>query len=95
MEAEWTPASYSLTLDELSAQASPHRFLYNGTIFVTILRKEELLYNGTIFVTILRKEELPGGTCYAVVARRASRPCRLPASAVVTPVTPGPPPHTL
>jgi hypothetical protein len=79
MEAEWTPASYSLTLDEVSAQASPHRFLYNGTIFVTILRKEEL----------------PGGTCYAVVARRASRPCRLPASAVVTPVTPVPPPHTL
>jgi hypothetical protein len=59
MAAAWPPASYSLTLDALSAQAFPHHFLYNDTILVTILRKEEL----------------PGGTCYVVVARRASRPC--------------------
>jgi hypothetical protein len=39
MEAEWTPASYSLTLDELLAQASPHRFLYNQ--YLRQLRKAE------------------------------------------------------
>jgi hypothetical protein len=75
MPAKWTPAPYSLTLDELYTKDAPHSFRHNDIIYVGIMRSEVL----------------PEGTAYVVLAIDAARPTRLLGSTVVTPVTPAPP----
>jgi hypothetical protein len=79
MQAKWTAAPYSLTLDELFAQGPQHSFLHNDIIYVGVLRLETT----------------PEGPCYVVVPRGAAPPRRLLGSTVVTPVTLLPPPHPL
>ena len=79
MAAEWTPAPYSLPLDDLYANDPPHSFLHNDIIYVGVLRLEPA----------------PEGLCYVVVPRGAAAPHRLLGSTVVTPVTPSPPPTSL
>jgi hypothetical protein len=79
MEAEWTPAPYSLPLDDLYAHDPPHSFLHNDIIYVGVLWLESA----------------PEGLCYVVVPRGAAAPLGLLGSTVVTPVTPGPPPTSL
>ena len=79
MQAKWTAAPYSLTLDELLAQDPQHSFLHNDIIYV-----------GTI-----RLETTPEGPCYVVVPRGAATPHRLLGSTMVTPVAPVPPPNSL
>jgi hypothetical protein len=79
MAAEWTPAPYSLPLDDLYAHDPPHRFLHNDILYVDVLWLEPA----------------PEGLCYVVVPRGAAAPHRLLGSTVVTPVTPGPPPTSL
>jgi hypothetical protein len=76
MEVEWTPAPYSLPLDDLYANDPPHSFLHNDIVYVGVLRLEPT----------------PEGLCYVVVPRGAAAPQRLLGSTVVTPLTPGPPP---
>jgi hypothetical protein len=79
MAAEWTPAPYSLSLDDLYANDPPHRFLHNDILYVDVLRLEPA----------------PEGLCYVVVPHGAAAPHRLLGSTVVTPVTPSPPPTSL
>jgi hypothetical protein len=74
MHVTWTPASSSLTLDELSATALPCRFLHNDTIYLGILGWEDT----------------PEGICYIVLPLDAATPRRLLGSMRVTPVTPAP-----
>ena len=69
----------SQTLDDLYAQDPPYRCLHNGTVYVGIVRLEAV----------------PEGLCYVVQALGAARPTKLLGSAVVTPVTPAPPPRYL
>ena len=38
MEAAWTPAPYSLPLDDLYANDPPHRFLHNDIVYIGVLR---------------------------------------------------------
>ena len=77
MHGAWLLAPYSLTLDELYARDPACRFLHNDDIYVRILRAKAT----------------PEGSYYDVVANGAARPTRLLGSAVVTPVTPAPPPR--
>src|SRR5262249_5268504 len=68
MAAEWTPAPYSLPLDDLYATDPPHHFLHNDIIYVDVLRSEPA----------------PHGLCDVVVPRGAAMPHRLLGSTVVT-----------
>jgi len=79
MQVAWILAPYSLTLDELYARAPSCRFLHNDVIYVRTLQAKAT----------------PEGDYYIVVASGATRPTRLLGSAVVTPVTPAPPPRYL
>jgi hypothetical protein len=79
MHVAWILAPYSLTIDELYARDPACRFLHNDVIYVGILRVKATTE----------------GNYYDVVASRAALPTRLLGSAVVTPVTPAPPPHYL
>ena len=41
MEAAWTPAPYSLPLDDLYANDPPHRFLHNDIVYIVAGAKFE------------------------------------------------------
>jgi hypothetical protein len=83
MPVEWTPASYSLTLDELCAKDPPHSFLHNDIIYVGILRSE-VIPEGILYVVIAIGADMPTRLLGSTVTR-------LLGSTVVTPVTPVPP----